>query len=115
VIIPAENRASAVSVIAPSIMLMMERGFFSTWKEKMAASPAKKKAAEDTAPCGRVKSLVKMPTPMAAMAIRSSSMFSVLKLRVCLRKYVPKRISSPRRKTDELKTRADGPTPRSLT
>ena len=113
-IIPAENRASAASVIAPSIMLMIERGFFRILKEKMAASPAKKKAAEDTVPCARVKSLVKMPTPIAAMAIRSSSMFSVLKLGLCLRKYVPMRISSPRRKTDELKIMADDPTPRSL-
>jgi len=51
---PAEKSASAVSVVAPSIMLMWDRGFGSTLNDVMADSPAKKKAAEDTVPCARV-------------------------------------------------------------
>ena len=54
VMMPAEKSASAVSVVAPSIMLMWDRGFGSTLNDVMADSPAKKKAAEDTVPCARV-------------------------------------------------------------
>ncbi len=53
-IIPAEKRISAVRVMAPSTMLMCENGFVSTLDEAMADSPAKKKAADDTAPCASV-------------------------------------------------------------
>ena len=51
---PAEKSASAVSVMPPSATRMWERGFGSSLDDVMADSPAKKKAAEDTAPCGRV-------------------------------------------------------------
>ena len=57
---------------------------------------------------------MKTPTPIAPTAIKSSSMFRVLRFGVCLWRYVPASSNSPRRKTDELKTMADGPTPRSL-
>ena len=81
---PVEKSASAVSVMAPSTMLIWESGFGRSLNEVMADSPAKKKAAEDTAPCARVKSLVKMPTPIAPTAIKSSNVFRVLKFWVCL-------------------------------
>ena len=45
---PAEKRANAASVMAPSIMLIREKGFFSTLKDAMAYNPAKKKAMEDS-------------------------------------------------------------------
>ena len=51
---PAEKRVNAASVMAPSTMLICDRGFGRILDEVMADSPAKKKAAEDTAPCGRV-------------------------------------------------------------
>ena len=51
---PKVKRASAVIVVAPSTMLMWDRGFGRTLYEVMAERPAKKKAADDTAPCGRV-------------------------------------------------------------
>jgi len=47
-------------------------------------------------------------------AIKTSNMFTVLKSAVCLRTHIPTSNNSPRRKTDELKTTEDGPTPRSL-
>jgi hypothetical protein len=100
VTMPLEKRANAASVMAPSVMLIKEKGFFSTLADAMADKPAKKKAAEDTAPCARVKSLVKIPTPIAPTAIRSSSMFRVLKSGVCLCRYVPESSNSPRRKAD---------------
>ena len=111
---PAEKRANAASVMAPSTMLIWERGFGSTLEDVMADSPAKKKAAEDTAPCARVKSLVKMPTLIAPIAIKSSMVFRVLKFGLRLSRYVAVSISSPRKKADALKTMAEGPTPRSL-
>jgi len=52
--------------------------------------------------------------PIAPIAIRKSSMFTVLKLEMCLREYVPMSSNSPRRNADELKIKADGPIPRSL-
>ena len=51
---PIEKRASAVSVMAPSAMLISEKGFGSTLNEAMADSPAKKNAAVAAAPWGRV-------------------------------------------------------------
>ena len=111
---PAEKSANAVSVMAPSIMLISERGFGRILNETMAESPAKKKAAEDTAPCARVKSLVKMPTPIAPIAIKSSIMFRIFWLWLCLWRIVAASMSNPRVKTDALKIMAEGPTPRSL-
>jgi len=81
---PAEKSASAVSVMAPSAMLIWASGFGRSLNEVMADSPAKKNVAEATAPCGRVKSLVKTPTPIAPTAINSSRVFRVLKFGVCL-------------------------------
>ena len=112
--IPLEKRANAPSVIAPSAILIRERGFSSTLKDAKADNPPKKKAIEDTAPCASVKSFVKTPTLIAPIAIRRSSMLTVLKLGLCLRKYVVTSDNSPRRKADELKIMEDGPTPRSL-
>lgn len=40
--------------------------------------------------------------------------FTVLKVALCLRKYVPRITDKPRMKTEELKIIADGPIPRSL-
>ena len=112
---PIEKRASAPSVIAPNTMEIIEKGFFSTLDDAMADNPLKKKAIEDTIPCATVKSCVKMPTPMAPTAIRHSNVFTVLRLEICFRLYVPMASNSPKRKTDELKTMADGPVPRLLT
>ena len=112
---PTENRTNAPIVITPTPMPISDKGFFSTLADAMADNPLKKKAIEDTAPCATVKSFVKTPTPMAPIAIRKSRMFTVLRLEMCLRKYVPMTSNSPRRKTDELKTKEDGPIPRSLT
>jgi len=114
VIIPLEKRTNAPSVIVPSIMLIRDKGFFSTLYDDMADSPLKKKVIEATAPWAVLKSFVKTPTPIAPIAIRRSSVLTVLKLGMCLRKYVPISNNSPRRKTDELKIIEDGPIPRSL-
>ena len=111
---PAENSASAVSVMAPSTMLISDKGFGRILNEIMADSPAKKKAAEDTVPCARVKSLVKTPTPIAPIAIKSSIMLRIFWLGLCLWSIVAASISSPSVKTDALKIMAEGPTPRSL-
>ena len=114
VIMPLEKRANAPSVIIPSIMLIRDNGFFSTLNDNIADSPAKKKAAEDTAPWARGELFVKMPTPIAPKAIRKSNVLTILELEARLRKYVPTSNNSPRRKIDELKTTEDGPIPRSL-
>jgi len=64
VTIPIENKLNAPSVIIPSITFTRESGFFTTLNDKIAHNPAKKKVMEDTAPCARLKSLVKRQRPL---------------------------------------------------
>lgn len=58
--------------------------------------------------------LVKIPTPIAPIAIRISRTVRPLKSTVRGRKHAPMIDSNPKRKAEELKTIEEDPTPRSL-
>jgi hypothetical protein len=58
--------------------------------------------------------LVKIPTPIAPIAIRISKTVRPLKSTVRGRKNAPMIDRNPKRKTEELKTIEEDPTPRSL-
>jgi hypothetical protein len=58
--------------------------------------------------------LVKIPTPIAPIAIRISRTVRPLKSMVRGRKHAPMIDSNPKRKAEELKTIEEDPTPRSL-
>ncbi len=111
---PTEYNPSATRVIVPRAMPTIERGFFRTLAVVMAESPLKKKAAEAAVACGRGKSFVNMPKPMALIAIKKSRMPAVLNSEMRQRKYVPTAMRRPRRTRDKLKNIEDDPIPRSL-
>jgi len=68
-----------------------------------------KEAIEDTAPWATVRFLVKTPTPIAPIAIRKSSLFTVLRPENILESMFATSETIREDKAVQLKTMAEGP------